>query len=173
MGSSARGSRRFGQGHGPSLGGWRVGCRRPRRGPRLDPIATWISLSMPTTTAVCIATLADLGYKVETDLLPLRVEVAASDERWVDVHPVRFDVHGLGIQGDAEGVHFRYPPPSCSTTGLLEGLQLRVVCRRPSRSPSMPGTSYDPKTSMIYVSSPPCARRGLSGGTRVARRRVI
>lgn len=58
----------------------------------------------------CMATLADLGYTVETDWLPVRVEVAASGERWVDVHPVRFDARGHGIQGDPEGTHFLYPP---------------------------------------------------------------
>jgi lincosamide nucleotidyltransferase A/C/D/E len=33
--------------------------------------------------------LSGLGYRPETVWLPLRVEVAADDERWVDVHPVR------------------------------------------------------------------------------------
>lgn len=58
----------------------------------------------------CMVTLADLGYTVETDWLPVRVELAASGERWVDVHPVRFDAQGHGIQGDPEGTHFVYPP---------------------------------------------------------------
>lgn len=69
---------------------------------------------------ICMATLARLGYSVETDWLPVRVEVAASDERWVDVHPVRFDANGVGIQGDPEGVHFVYPPEAF-TTGRLAG----------------------------------------------------
>jgi lincosamide nucleotidyltransferase A/C/D/E len=68
----------------------------------------------------CMATLEGLGYVAETDWLPLRVEVAASGERWVDVHPVRFDVHRLGIQGDPAGVHFVYPPEAF-TTGWLAG----------------------------------------------------
>ena len=69
---------------------------------------------------ICMATLARLGYSVETDWLPLRVEVAASDERWVDVHPVSFDSHGLGTQGDPEGEHFLYPP-AAFTMGRLGG----------------------------------------------------
>jgi lincosamide nucleotidyltransferase A/C/D/E len=54
--------------------------------------------------------LSSLGYTVETDWLPLRVEVAASGERWVDVHQVRLDAQGVGVQGDLAGVHFLYPP---------------------------------------------------------------
>jgi lincosamide nucleotidyltransferase A/C/D/E len=58
----------------------------------------------------CMGALAALGYHVETDSLPLRVEVAAPGRRWVDVHPVAFDVEGHGLQGERDGVHFDYPP---------------------------------------------------------------
>lgn len=58
----------------------------------------------------CMATLGGLGYRVETDWRPLRVEVVAGGERWVDVHPVTFDASGHGVQGDPVGTHFRYPP---------------------------------------------------------------
>jgi lincosamide nucleotidyltransferase A/C/D/E len=58
----------------------------------------------------CMATLAGLGYTVETDWLPVRVELVAGGDRWVDVHPVRFDAQGNGLQGDPDGTHFRYPP---------------------------------------------------------------
>lgn len=68
----------------------------------------------------CMVTLADLGYTVETDWLPVRVELAASGERWVDVHPVRFDAQGHGIQGDPEGTHFVYPPAAFAV-GRLGG----------------------------------------------------
>jgi lincosamide nucleotidyltransferase A/C/D/E len=57
----------------------------------------------------CMAVLIALGYQVETDWLPLRVEVAAPGRRWVDVHPVAFDANGHGLQGEADGVHFDYP----------------------------------------------------------------
>lgn len=69
---------------------------------------------------VCMATLENLGYTTETDWLPVRAEVAASGDRWVDVHPVSFDAQGLGIQGDPKGTHFRYPPTAFAT-GLLGG----------------------------------------------------
>lgn len=67
----------------------------------------------------CMAVLASLGYTVETDWLPLRVEVAAPGGRWVDLHPVRFDAQGRGVQGDREGVHFLYPP-SAFTLGKID-----------------------------------------------------
>ena len=57
-----------------------------------------------------MALLEDLGYAVETDWLPLRVEVAATGERWVDVHPVVFDATGHGVQGDPDGLHYDYAP---------------------------------------------------------------
>ena len=68
----------------------------------------------------CMTTLHALGYVIETDWLPLRVEVAATGERWVDVHPVRFDDQGRGIQGDAAGVHFLYPPEAFTTAQLAD-----------------------------------------------------
>jgi lincosamide nucleotidyltransferase A/C/D/E len=69
---------------------------------------------------VCMHTFAGLGYAIETDWLPVRVEVAAGGDRWVDVHPVRFDAHGHGIQGDPEGTHFLYPPAAFAV-GRLGG----------------------------------------------------
>ncbi|WP_089775666.1 nucleotidyltransferase domain-containing protein [Ruania alba] len=68
----------------------------------------------------CMAALADLGYQVETDWLPLRVEVAAPGSRWVDVHPVAFDAAGHGLQGEADSIHFDYPP-EVFVTGCIAG----------------------------------------------------
>jgi lincosamide nucleotidyltransferase A/C/D/E len=58
----------------------------------------------------CMDVLTALGYQLETDWLPLRLQVAAPGRRWVDVHPVAFDSNGHGLQGEADGVHFDYPP---------------------------------------------------------------
>lgn len=74
----------------------------------------------------CMAALADLGYAIETDWLPLRVEVAAGGDRWVDVHPVTFDVQGHGIQGDLKGTHFLYPPTAFAV-GRLGGRSVRCL----------------------------------------------
>jgi lincosamide nucleotidyltransferase A/C/D/E len=58
----------------------------------------------------CARVLDGLGYQVETDWLPVRVELVARGRGWVDVHPVRFDADGRGLQGDVTGTHFLYPP---------------------------------------------------------------
>ena len=68
----------------------------------------------------CMEALSRLGYLIETDWLPVRVEVAATGDRWVDVHPVGFDAQGVGLQGDSTGTHFRYPP-TAFVTRLLGG----------------------------------------------------
>ena len=56
----------------------------------------------------CLRALAGLGYAVETDWLPVRVELAAPGARWVDVHPVTFGPDGHGRQPDLDGGHFCY-----------------------------------------------------------------
>jgi lincosamide nucleotidyltransferase A/C/D/E len=63
----------------------------------------------------CLRLLAALGCEVETDALPVRVELAAPGERWVDVHPVVFDASGHGVQGDPGGLHFDYAPDVLTT----------------------------------------------------------
>lgn len=45
---------------------------------------------------ISLAALRALGYAVETDWLPVRVELQASGARWVDVHPVGFDAGVIG-----------------------------------------------------------------------------
>ena len=58
------------------------------------------------------------GYVVETDWLPVRVEVAASGDRWVDLHPVVFDDEGNGVQAGPEGTTFDYPA-GCLVRGRI------------------------------------------------------
>jgi lincosamide nucleotidyltransferase A/C/D/E len=70
--------------------------------------------------AEALATLAELGYPIETDWRPARVELAASDSRWVDLHPVEFGPDGTGRQPDLEGGHFEYPA-ACFVTGRIAG----------------------------------------------------
>ncbi|MER5478917.1 hypothetical protein ABT026_18400 [Streptomyces sp. NPDC002734] len=64
--------------------------------------------------------LALLGYRVETDQRPTRVELAAPGRRWVDLHPVVFDADGVGRQADLQGGFFRYPR-GAFTRGRLDG----------------------------------------------------
>ena len=56
-----------------------------------------------------LALLRGQGYATETDWLPVRVELAAPGERWVDVHPVVFDADGHGRQAGLDGATFDYP----------------------------------------------------------------
>jgi len=65
-------------------------------------------------------TLDDLGYVTEIDWLPVRIELRAPGNRWVDVHPVHFDDSGAGRQAGLNGTYFDYPPEAF-TTGRLNG----------------------------------------------------
>jgi lincosamide nucleotidyltransferase A/C/D/E len=69
---------------------------------------------------VALAALAALGYVVETDWRPIRVEVAAPGDRWVDLHPVVFDAAGNGTQAGPDGTSFTYPR-DCFTSGTIGG----------------------------------------------------
>jgi lincosamide nucleotidyltransferase A/C/D/E len=67
-----------------------------------------------------LAALGRLGYAVETDWLPSRIELRASGDRWVDVHPVTFGAGAGGRQADRDGGFFEYPPDAFSA-GLIAG----------------------------------------------------
>jgi lincosamide nucleotidyltransferase A/C/D/E len=67
----------------------------------------------------------DLGYVVETDWWPVRVELA-SPHGWVDLHPVSFDAAGDGVQSGLDGATYDYPRRDV-TTGELEGRQVRCM----------------------------------------------
>jgi lincosamide nucleotidyltransferase A/C/D/E len=70
--------------------------------------------------ADALTALARLGYTIETDWRPTRVELVAAGSRWVDLHPVRFDAHGHARQADLDGGHFEYPS-GCFVTGRIGG----------------------------------------------------
>ena len=55
-----------------------------------------------------VEALGLLGFVVETDWRPVRVELVAEASRWVDLHPVVFDADGNGRQADVDGGHFAY-----------------------------------------------------------------
>jgi lincosamide nucleotidyltransferase A/C/D/E len=73
--------------------------------------------------AVALIALAPLGYEVQTDWRPVRVELAAPGKRWVDVHPVVFDAAGDGVQAGPEGATFAYPR-TCFVTGTIGGVSV-------------------------------------------------
>jgi RimJ/RimL family protein N-acetyltransferase len=70
--------------------------------------------------ATILETLAMLGYRVVLDYRPARVAVADDDGREIDLHPVRFDAHGIGVLPGLRGEHFDYPPDGFAT-GLIGG----------------------------------------------------
>jgi lincosamide nucleotidyltransferase A/C/D/E len=72
-----------------------------------------------------IDVLGRLGYAVETDWRPVRVELAAGGGRWVDLHPLVFDGDGVGRQAALEGSPFEYPRGAFAT-GSIEGVS--VAC---------------------------------------------
>jgi lincosamide nucleotidyltransferase A/C/D/E len=81
--------------------------------------------------AFAVAALRRLGYEVETDWRPARVELGAAGWRWVDLHPVCFNRHGHGCQVDLDGGFFEYPS-DCFATGRLGGRSVRAY--RPNSS---------------------------------------
>jgi lincosamide nucleotidyltransferase A/C/D/E len=70
--------------------------------------------------------LAWLGYDIETDGRPVRVELACTGAGWVDIHPVAFDENGDGRQPAVDGGFFPYPR-DCFTTGRIAGRQVRCL----------------------------------------------
>jgi [ribosomal protein S5]-alanine N-acetyltransferase len=69
--------------------------------------------------------LAQLGYRIVLDHRPSRIAVADDAGHEVDLHPVRFDVHGFGVQAGLHGEAFHYPANGF-TTGLIG--RTRVGC---------------------------------------------
>lgn len=75
--------------------------------------------------ATALDALAQLGYMIETDWRPVRVELSCPVRGWVDLHPVVFDENGDGRQADVDGSFFAYPK-GCFTVGRLASR--RVNC---------------------------------------------
>ena len=68
-------------------GGWGVDALAGRQTREHRDLDLAIDAADEATT---LSTLSRLGYVIETDWRPVRVELAAGDSRWVDVHPVQF-----------------------------------------------------------------------------------
>jgi lincosamide nucleotidyltransferase A/C/D/E len=65
--------------------------------------------------------LAGLGYAVETDWRPNRVELVAARGRWVDLHPLVIDANGDARQAALDGGWHEFDK-SWFTTGSLGGV---------------------------------------------------
>lgn len=70
--------------------------------------------------AVVLDVLEQLGYAVETDWRPTRVELAAAGRGWVDVHPLTFGPDGDDVQIGLHGERYRYPAAVFVTGRLLD-----------------------------------------------------
>jgi lincosamide nucleotidyltransferase A/C/D/E len=62
--------------------------------------------------------LEQLGYRIVLDYRPARIAFADDGGREVDLHPVRFDALGDGVQAGFQGQVFHYPA-NCFTTGSI------------------------------------------------------
>jgi lincosamide nucleotidyltransferase A/C/D/E len=74
--------------------------------------------------ATAIDALARLGYGVEIDQRPARVELSGPNGR-VDLHPIAWDADGAGRQVSLEGEVFDYPPGSLDAIGVIDGREVR------------------------------------------------
>jgi lincosamide nucleotidyltransferase A/C/D/E len=82
--------------------------------------------------AVALAALRELGYQVETDWRPNRVELAAAGRGWVDLHPLLFDSDGNARQPGLNG-EFHDFPKSYFVTGQLVGRAVPCFSREAQR----------------------------------------
>lgn len=73
-----------------------------------------------------LVALAGLGYAIETDWRPNRVELAAPGARWVDLHPLTVDDDGNARQA-ALGGGWHVFDKSWFTTGSLDGKPVPCV----------------------------------------------
>jgi lincosamide nucleotidyltransferase A/C/D/E len=68
----------------------------------------------------CREVLDGLGFVVETDWLPTRIELKGAQDAWVDVHPLQFASEGDARLVLLDGDHMDYPPDAFSV-GVLDG----------------------------------------------------
>jgi lincosamide nucleotidyltransferase A/C/D/E len=80
--------------------------------------------------AAAMGALAALGYTVETDWRPVRVELVEPGDGRVDLHPVAFgDADGDGRQAGLDGAWFDYPRGDL-TTGTIGGRTVPCISPR-------------------------------------------
>ena len=102
-------------------GGWGVDALAGRQ----TRVHRDLDLALDVTSASAeraLCVLQGIGYDVETDWRPARVELTASSKRWVDLHPVVFDRQDTGWQANVEDLPpFRYPPEAFAR-GIISGV---------------------------------------------------
>lgn len=93
-----------------------------------------------------LSILAVLGYEVETDWLPVRVEVVAQGRGWVDAHPVRLAADGSGVQAGLNGSSFDYPR-DCFRIGRLGNREVPCLTAGHQR---LLHTGYEPRAEDLH-----------------------
>jgi lincosamide nucleotidyltransferase A/C/D/E len=83
--------------------------------------------------AVVLAALGELGYTVETDWRPTRVELVSPRRGWVDLHPLVVDPGGDARQASLEG-GWHELPARWFTTGSLDGVTVPCVSLEAQRA---------------------------------------
>lgn len=91
--------------------------------------------------------LADVGYAIETDWLPNRVELAAPGRGFVDLHPLLLEPDGSARQAALDG-GFHVFPAVFFTVGSLDGVAVPCVSAQAQRLfhngyPARPVDSHD------------------------------
>lgn len=76
--------------------------------------------------AATLSVLTQLGYVINTDWRPVRVELGRPGGGYVDVHPVVFDLAGNGIQAGLGDTVYRYRA-DVFTTGRIGGRAIGCV----------------------------------------------
>lgn len=104
-------------------GGWGVDAlagrqTRPHRDVDLDVDAAY--------EQQVLEALHELGYVIETDWRPNRVELAAPGRGWVDLHPLVIDGHGNARQAALGGGWHEFPR-SFSTLGRIGEISVPCV----------------------------------------------
>lgn len=76
--------------------------------------------------ALVLDVLSGLGYEIETDWRPTRVELAAPSGSRVDVHPLQLSDDGSARQADLDGGFWEFPA-RYYTTGRIGGRTVPCV----------------------------------------------
>lgn len=119
-------------------GGWGVDAlvgRQTRAHRDLDVVAD------AAAEPAALDALRALGYRVEVDWRPVRVELGAPGRGRVDLHPMALDVAGNGVQAGPDGTSFVYPV-QCFVTGTIGGRA--VPCLSAERQLAA-HTGYEPR----------------------------
>lgn len=113
-------------------GGWGVDalvCEQTREHDDLDLIIP--EDHVPT----CRELLEQRGFTLYRDELPCSFVLGDKDDRRVDIHPIRFDSQGGGLQYQPNGIDWRYPPEGFSGVGWIGGrlvhcltAEVQVIC---------------------------------------------